>query len=328
MESNIIMHGIKESSWELDSTRKELVVTTTANTITVEDEDKKLEITCNIPIKSTKRLGRYNSLRSRPICISFASKSDADLLIERKKMLKEGIYMDREYSFEDEQKRRKLRPILRAACCLTQYRGKCKLDGTTLVIKGKKYDIYTLHTLPNELNGFNITSKQGDNVLCFFGEQNPFSNFHQAKFSLNGIQYHCTEQMIQHNKAIFFGDKNTAVKILNCTDALDCKRTAKEIKNYNHEKWKNNARRVCEEGIKAKFLQNQLLRDFLLSTKGKELAECCADTLWGTGVPLHEDTCLDRTTWKSQGLLGQILCSVCDYIDDILGTNRENEPPS
>ena len=99
MESNIIMHGIKESLWELDSTRKELVVNAIASTITVDDSDKKLEIAHKIPIKSTKGLGKYNSLRSRPICISFASKSDADLLIERKKMLQEGVYMDREIQY-------------------------------------------------------------------------------------------------------------------------------------------------------------------------------------------------------------------------------------
>ena len=249
MESNIIMHGIKESSWELDSTRKELVVNAIASTITVDDSDKKLEIARKIPIKSTRRLGKYNSLRSRPICISFTSKSDADLLIERKKMLQEGVYVDREYSIEDELKRRKLRPILRAARRLTQYRGKCKLDGTTLVLKGKKYNVNTLHTLPSELNGFNITSKQEDKVLCFFGEQNPFNNFHPANFSLNGIQYHCTEQMIQHNKAIFFGDKTTAAKILNCIDALECKRTAKEITNYDHEKWKDNLQEVCVKKV-------------------------------------------------------------------------------
>ena len=109
MESNIIMHGIKESSWELDSTRKELVVNAIASIITVDDSDKKLEIARNIPIKSTKRLGKYNSLRSRPIYISFASKSDADLLIERKKMLQEGVYVDREYSIEDEQKEKKIK---------------------------------------------------------------------------------------------------------------------------------------------------------------------------------------------------------------------------
>ena len=65
--------------------------------------------------------------------------------------------------------------------------------------------------------------------------------------------------MIQHNKAVFFGDKTTAVKILNCIDALECKSMVKEISNYDHEKWKDNARSMCEEGIKAKFLQNQPL---------------------------------------------------------------------
>ena len=43
MECNIIVHGIKESAWELDSTQKELVIQTLADTIQGPD-DKKLEI--------------------------------------------------------------------------------------------------------------------------------------------------------------------------------------------------------------------------------------------------------------------------------------------
>ena len=98
-----------------------------------------------------------------------------------------------------------------------------------LVIKGKKYDISNLYTLPGELNGFNITSKQDDNALEFFGEQNPFSNFHPAKFAFNGMHYHCSEQLMQHSKAKFFSDHSTALKIMDCTDALECKRIFKDI---------------------------------------------------------------------------------------------------
>ena len=87
MESNLIIHRIKESSWELDSTRNELVVQAIASTVHADNDSSKLEIARKIPISSTKCIGRYNPLRSRPIWIMFARKSDAELLLERKKKL-------------------------------------------------------------------------------------------------------------------------------------------------------------------------------------------------------------------------------------------------
>ena len=35
--------------------------------------------------------------------------------------------------------------------------------------------------------------------------------------------------------------------------------------------------------------------------------ECASDRLWGTGLPLSDPDCLDRSKWISQGILGQIL---------------------
>ena len=64
---------------------------------------------------STSRIGKNNPSRCRPIKIAFASKSDADLLMECKKKLQQGIYVDREYSEEEERDRELLRPILKAA---------------------------------------------------------------------------------------------------------------------------------------------------------------------------------------------------------------------
>ena len=324
MENNIIMHGVKESSWELDSTRRELVTSAIASTVTIPDEDKKLEAARKIPIQSTQRIGKYSSLRSQPIRISFSSKADADLLLERKKMLKQGIYIDREYSYEDEQIRKKLRPILCAARKIPDYKKKCKMEGTTLVLKSKKYDLSNLDSLPDELNSFNITSKQDDRTFGFFGELNAFSNFHPVKFTLEGCEYHLSEQLIQYNKSKFFGDVETCDKILECKSALECKLQSKTIKNYDHEKWTQNAKRLCEEGIKAKFLQNAAIRDILLSTKDKTLVECCNDKLWGNGVSLYDDKCLDCSAWNSQGILGEILEMVRSYITDILGTNKDS----
>ena len=76
-------------------------------------------------------------MRNRLIRITFACKSDADLLLERRKKLQDGVFVDREYSKEDEKDRKLLRPILKAARKINHYHGKCKLDGVKLVIKGK-----------------------------------------------------------------------------------------------------------------------------------------------------------------------------------------------
>ena len=321
MESNLIIHRIKESSWELDSTRNELVVQAIASTVHADNDSNKLEIARKIPILSTKCLGRYNPLRSRPIQISFASKSDAKLLLERKKKLQKGIYVDWEYSEKEEIECKLLRPILMAARKHTHYRGKCKLDGTKLVIKGKTYTRKKLDRLPENISTSTVFSKVTPTSVGFFGELNPLSNFFPSKFTYNGIKYHLLEQLIQHQKALLFGDKLTANRIIQCSTALECKSLSRDISNYNHDHWKSEARTRCEEGIKAKFMQNSGVRTYLLNTDNKKLVEYCNDKFWGNGILLHDDKCLDPNSWSGQGLLGEILQNVRHSICYILGSN-------
>ena len=78
---------------------------------------------------------------------------------------------------------------------------------------------------------------------------------------MNGVHYICSEQFIQHTKAILFKDYITAKKILNATTALECKTLAKEIDNYDREAWENCAKEQCTQGIQQKFAQNSTLKD-------------------------------------------------------------------
>ena len=70
---------------------------------------------------------------------------------------------------------------------------------------------------------------------------------------------------------------------------------------------------MCKPGIKQKFQENYKPRDMLLNyTRDKLIIECAKDTLWGNGVPLEHDQCLDRSVWrgtgpKKQGIMGKIL---------------------
>ena len=120
-----------------------------------------------------------------------------------------------------------LRLILKAACQIPAYQRRCRLEVDELVIQGKHYTIDKLNKLPSELNVFNLTSKSNENTIGYFGELSPLSNFHPAPFTVNGVHYICSEQFIQHTKAILFKDYTTAKKILNATSALEMQNLVK-----------------------------------------------------------------------------------------------------
>ena len=114
-----------------------------------------------------------------------------------------------------------------------------------------------------------------NNVIGFFGELNPLTNFHLAPFKINGYTYHSSEQFIQHQKSLEFDDHESADLILRAETAVDCKIIGCDIKNFDHEKWKQNAKARCLPGILAKFEQNSWLSELLKSTGTKTIVESC-----------------------------------------------------
>ena len=240
LEGNVIITGIPESLWENSSATKEKVLRAISHTISGESDDDKMNQARNIPIKDVSRIGHYSAMCTRPVLVEFYHKSDAAFLLANRKELPSGVFVDKQYSEETERERRRLRPILKAARQHDNYKGKCRMDGPILVIKGRNYDRTNLHTLPNEINGYSATSKTGDGMIGFFGELNPLSNFHPASFMINGQKYHSSEQFIQHQKCILFNDQESGARILSADTPLDCKLISKEVKNYDHERWKQN----------------------------------------------------------------------------------------
>ena len=186
------------------------------------------------------------------------------------------------------------------------------MEGPHLVLDGKHFYRGNLHTLPSELDPAEVTSKTNSNTIAFFGELNPFSNFHEAKFNYEGEKFYCCEQFIQWKKAVFFNDRITEKRILNSVDALKCKEAAKDIKDFKKKEWVANAEELCYEGIRKKFEQNPHLKEALINTGNKTIVEACHDTVWGTGKPLSEANCLTHTKWEGVGILGRILMKIRD----------------
>ena len=145
------------------------------------------------------------------------------MVLKNKKKLSEGIFVDRLYSTETEKEHKRLRPILSAARRLEEYHGKCKMDGTDLIICGKWYSFENLSELHQNLSPEVVSCHQDASHYGFFGEFNPLLNFHPAVFTYNGTCYSHTEQFIQATKAEFCKDTETLNAILSTTSALKCK---------------------------------------------------------------------------------------------------------
>ena len=233
--------------------------------------------------------------------------------------------MDREYTQEVEENRRVLKPILRLARSLNKYKGKCKLDGDTLIIQGTKYTASTIHLLPPDLSGFHASSKSDDKTIAFFGELNPLSNFHPCRFALGNEEYHSSEQYIQQKKALFFGDETTAKRIMAANTAFDCLQLSKNVHGYDSEKWAMVAKEQVLPGIMSKFSSNPQLQDILLNTGKLQIVESSYDQSWGTGIPLQSKDCLKESLWANIGILGECLMEVRTELKQVEDANTEQE---
>ena len=104
--SNVIIHGISENEDEEGPERYRLITEVIARTIYASSYEEQIQIARKIPIKKTYRLRRYNSQRGRPIVINFMYHEDCENLLSNKKYLPRGIFADRQYSQDTENKRR------------------------------------------------------------------------------------------------------------------------------------------------------------------------------------------------------------------------------
>ena len=231
--------------------------------------------------------------------------------MDNKKKLKDGIYVDYDYDQVTLKNRKILYPILKAARKHKDYENLCKLEGDTLTIKGKRYTVDTISELPIELNGFHVSSKSDNKTYAFFGELNPFSNFHPSPFTVDNTLYKTSEHYIQSEKAKHYGDEQMAIKIISSESALEAKRLGHKIKKPKEVKdWHEIAKEMCLPGIKAKSQQNPPLLLLLQSTDKQTLVESSYDNVWGTGIPLQDSNCLNRKYWKNIGILGEILMDI------------------
>jgi len=119
------------------------------------------------------------------------------------------------------------------------------------------------------------------------------------------------EQFKQHRKAQLFDDDFKAAQIMEATEPNEQKRIGLKVKHFNKDAWWNKTNVLMHEANYNKFMQNEYLKQELLTTTGTTIAQACpfrAD--WSTGYFVTEPNCQDRQKWTGMNKLGEILTNL------------------
>ena len=188
---------------------------------------------------------------------------------------------------------------------------KATMRGNKLIVDSKTYGCNNLYLFPGALSPKAASTQEINNTILFYTKESPFSNFHPAPFKIGLESYDQNEQYYQCKKAEKFHKDDIAQKIRNEPDPHKCKKLGDTVK-YDKNEWHKVACDVMYVGALEKFRQNEHLREVLLATDKKDLAEASRDVFWATGVPIHAPNALQG--WSDENHLGKILMRVRDEL--------------
>ncbi|WP_459195698.1 NADAR family protein [Wukongibacter baidiensis] len=169
-----------------------------------------------------------------------------------------------------------------------------------------KYDLKSL------INDYN--KDQNLNYIFFWGHQpgkngkikkSCFSQWWMSDFSTGLNTYCCMEQYMMAEKARLFGDKEIEEKIMECRDQKNIKELGRKVRNFDGEIWNKIKYSIILNGNYNKFIQNDDLREFLISTGDKIIVEASPyDKVWGIGMLSSDEGVENPNNWRGENLLG------------------------
>uniref|UniRef100_A0A7S3Z9B3 NADAR domain-containing protein n=1 Tax=Lotharella globosa TaxID=91324 RepID=A0A7S3Z9B3_9EUKA len=162
----------------------------------------------------------------------------------------------------------------------------------------------------------------------------PFSQWHISSFRVDGVTYNCCEQYMMAEKARLFKDDDMHELILRATAPRQQKALGRGVRGFKEHTWKSNCLRIVTEGNLHKFRQNTELREKLMATGERTIAEAAPkDKIWGIGLHASDKRAQDMSTWRGTNLLGVALMTVRERLrkekdDSEKKTDKKTDVPS
>ena len=271
-------------------------------------------------IERAHRLGKFSAHRVRPIIVRFHHFKDREAAFKKKSDLKsqQRVNIIEDFPEEIASRRRQLYPIVEAAYSYRDpqnpnFRYKARIVVDRLIVNGSVYGVNTLDRLPEALKPGNISTPANQETVVFYSKASPLSNHYSSKFVHEGITFNCVEQYLMYKKAKLFKDNTTADKVMQASDPVAQKGLGRDITGYEDKKWKEDAPKILEEGLEAKFSQDKYCKDFLLNTGDKNIGEASEDKFWGIGLKLRDSHVFDESKW-GKNVMGVALKKVRELI--------------
>lgn len=168
-----------------------------------------------------------------------------------------------------------------------------------------------------------------DKFVFFFTKDDIFSNHYRCANPLQlqkhkGVTFWTVEHYMMYKKAILFRDGETADKIAKAYSPQQAKLLGREVKNFNNDLWEEYRERIVINGLFAKMLANEDIKDLALDyhLSGRRFVEASPyDAIWGIKMGENDPDVEDVTKWKGQNLLGNCWHKACRIYLNNLGVS-------
>jgi ribA/ribD-fused uncharacterized protein len=142
-----------------------------------------------------------------------------------------------------------------------------------------------------------------------------FSQWWKSSFNSEHIEYLFMEQYMMAEKARLFGDTEIEEKIMNCSNPNEIKGLGRKVRGFDEDIWNKVKYSIVVNGNYDKFMQNEKLKEYLLSTEDKILVEASPyDNVWGIQMSENDEDIKNPELWRGENLLGFALMEVRNEI--------------
>lgn len=168
-----------------------------------------------------------------------------------------------------------------------------------------------------------VSAKPNVRFIYFWGHtpsvkgitESCMSQWYDVEFEVAGVKYHTAEQYMMAQKALLFDDKQVFDQIMLADNPRDYKALGRKIRKFDSKIWDARKYDIVVEGNKAKFSQNDDLKEYLLSTGDAILVEASPyDRIWGIGLYPGQAAKGSIDQWRGLNLLGAALMEVRDWL--------------
>ena len=254
----------------------------------------------HIFIQRCHRVGVMRNQGPRDLLVRLLHFPDKMMIMNNRKKLPNGIYINDDHAPETKRKINTLRPVFKEAK---------KIDPSTtmskdkLFFKTKQFSVKNIHSI--NINTENLSEKYTKDVIAFAGRYSRLSNLNPCPVQIEGTVYSSSEHFYQYQKCLANGNIKAAAAVLLASEPEDAMAAGSAVKPPPEWTFKEGAK-IMEKVLRVKF-SSKPMRDKLLSTETRQIVEATRNPIWGIGQPFTSPNILQPGTHNGKNLLGQIL---------------------